>query len=157
MEMIVARSKYNHSIGKNNQLMWSISDDLKNFKKVTMGRNVIMGRKTFESLPNTLNGRNCYVITSQKKKNTDNVIFLNNIKEVFSLENPIIIGGESIYNYFFPFVEKIHLSEVNCLTIGDSFFTFSEGKFTCKEVKKYKRNKKNEYGFTYYLYYRFLD
>jgi dihydrofolate reductase len=126
ISIIVAIAE-NNAIGKDNNLLCHLSEDLKNFKKLTMGNNVIMGKKTFESLPNgALQGRNNIVITDDK-----NDLF-KDCTTVFSIEEAIekadktkesfIIGGGSIYRQFLPFTNKLYLTIVHKSYDADTFF-----------------------------------
>ena len=102
--LIFARSS-NNVIGVNNDLPWKISEDLRNFKKVTLGHTVVMGRKTWESLPESfrpLPGRKNIVLSknSNFKINNSSVTILNSFDDVLKLEDQEVwvIGGEAIYN-----------------------------------------------------------
>lgn len=127
ISLIVAASE-NNGIGKSNQLLWHLPNDLKYFKNTTWGMPVIMGRKTFESVNKPLPGRINIVITSQKDWHSDNVLAANdlessirmayetNCKEVF------IIGGGEIYKQAFSKAEKIYLTRVHANLEADTFF-----------------------------------
>lgn len=124
--IIVAIAK-NNVIGKDNKLLWHISDDLKRFKRLTIGKTVIMGRKTFFSLPNgALPNRRNIVITdysddcclgAEKVSSIEEAIEnVKNEKKVF------IIGGGAIYKQFLPLCNKIYLTKVHKEYDGDVFF-----------------------------------
>lgn len=125
ISMISAVGK-NYEIGKDNKLIWRIPQDMKFFKNVTMGHVVVMGRKTFESLPGELPGRKMIVLSS---KNIDGEVetvkdisliidrYLNSSEEIF------IIGGESIYRQFIDYASNLYLTEIDdeCQE-ADTFF-----------------------------------
>jgi dihydrofolate reductase len=113
-------------IGKNNQLPWHLSDDLKNFKKLTVGNTVIMGRKTFESIGKPLPDRNNIVISSSMPQ-TQNVIVAKTIEEAIqkaeSFKKEIcIIGGASVYAQSLPFADRLYLSFIKKDYDGDVYF-----------------------------------
>ena len=97
--MIVAKDK-NSVIGKDNQLIWSIPNDLRYFKEVTMGKTVVMGRKTYESIGKPLPGRDNIVLTNNKSFLDDRVTVVNSIEEVLAMKSNkeiVVIGGDSVY------------------------------------------------------------
>ena len=125
MNAIVAVDK-NWSIGKDDKLLFNISDDLKRFKALTSGNIVVMGRKTFESLPiKPLPNRINVVITNNKDFSYPNVITINDIKDVkkfFKDKKIYIIGGEAIYKQFLKFCDIIHVTKIQADGHGNKFF-----------------------------------
>lgn len=126
--IIVAVSK-NNMIGKDNSIPWFIPEDLKRFKEITMGKKMIMGRKTFESLPGVLPGRKHIILTRNKDYKVDNenveVYYdfddlINKFKD--SEEEIFIIGGSEIYNKFYKHANKLFLTEVDLEVDGDTTF-----------------------------------
>ena len=126
--IIVAVSK-NNMIGKDNSIPWFIPEDLKRFKEITMGKKMIMGRKTFESLPGVLPGRKHIILTRNKDYKVDNenveVYYdfddlINKFKD--SEEEVFIIGGSEIYNKFYKHANKLFLTEVDLEVDGDTTF-----------------------------------
>lgn len=101
----------NYAIGYKNELLFHIPDDLRRFKSLTMGKTIIMGRKTYESIGKPLPGRQNIVLTSSE---IPEVQTAKNIEEAVKLsENDIfIIGGSSIYKQFLPYANDIYLTEV---------------------------------------------
>lgn len=125
LSLIVARAK-NGAIGKDNQLLWHLSDDLKRFKALTMGHAIIMGRKTFESLPKVLPGRTHYVLTSQKNfKAPAGVLVFHDVDTLLASlpegEN-FIIGGAELYKALLPHANTLYVTEVGQSYDGDCFF-----------------------------------
>ena len=117
LTVIVAVSE-NQVIGKDNDLIWDLSIDLKRFKSLTSGHNMIMGRKTFESFPKPLPNRTHIVITRQKNYPVnDGVIVVNSIEEALkNIKNddqPFIIGGGEIYKQALPYASVIELTRVH--------------------------------------------
>ena len=116
LSLIVAVAE-NGVIGKNNQLIWRIPKDLKHFKEKTMGKKMIMGRKTFESLPGLLPGREHIVITKDKNYQAPKqVTLIHSLKEInqyiSSKEEVFIIGGGKIYDIFINQCEKLYITWV---------------------------------------------
>lgn len=105
------------SIGKNGDLIWHIKDDLRRFKTLTMGHPVIMGRKTWESLPKRpLPGRRNIVLTRsqdyQAGEGAETFSSIDRALEECKNENPFIIGGEQIYETMLPRADRIYLTEI---------------------------------------------
>ena len=123
---IIAAMTKSRVIGKNNQLPWHLSDDLKNFKKLTVGNTVIMGRKTFESIGRPLPDRNNIVISSSMPP-AENIIVAKTVEEAlqkaesFSKEI-FIIGGASVYAQSLPFADRLYLSFIKKDYDGDVYF-----------------------------------
>jgi dihydrofolate reductase len=127
ISQIVAAST-NNAIGKNNQLLWHLPNDLKFFKNLTWGGVVIMGRKTYESIGRPLPGRMNIVITSNPQWSSTGVIVahsLNDAIEKASLahyKEIYIIGGGEIYRQSMPMTDIIYLTRVLVEIDGDTFF-----------------------------------
>ncbi len=128
LSIIVAKAS-NDVIGGDNKLLWHISDDLKRFKEITSGHTIIMGRKTFESLPKILPNRKHIVITRDKsfKVDSSSVEIVNDINSVInrfknSCEEAFVIGGGEIYKALLPNTKKIYLTRVYKDFDGDTKF-----------------------------------
>ncbi|OPJ57807.1 dihydrofolate reductase [Clostridium oryzae] len=127
LSIVVAIGK-NRVIGKNGGLIWHISKDLKHFKEITMGKTIIMGRKTFESLPGVLKNRKHIVLTKNKDYsiNHDSVEIINDAQSILkyqdSAEEVFIIGGAEIYKKFLPFCKRMYLTIINEEAQGDAYF-----------------------------------
>ena len=114
VSMIVAIGS-NNEIGKNNDLLWYLPSDLKFFKATTMGKSIIMGRKTFQSLPKALPGRKNIVISSDSNFNAPGAVVVTDIEAALKeseTEEVFIIGGASIYKAYFPVADKLYITEV---------------------------------------------
>lgn len=143
---IVALSKQTNAIGDNNSLLWNLSEDLQRFKKITLNHPVIMGRKTWESIPEKfrpLPNRKNIVVTHQNTFETKGADTAHTTEEALSIaksyDNDIfIIGGAEIYKQFLPQVDRLYLTLVDDDISGDSFFP-DYANFTqeiSKEVKQ---------------------
>ena len=136
LSMIACVGK-NLELGKNNDLIWHLPNDLKFFKKTTLNKTVVMGRRTFESLPKKLpNRRNIVLMLPNEEKIPDVDIFysvsevLEEIKNIN--EEVFIIGGASIYKQFLPYASKLYLTEVPCEEKEASVYfpEFDKSKYT---------------------------
>ena len=125
LSIIVAMGK-NRVIGKDGMLPWHISSDLKNFKKITMGKPILMGRKTYESIGRPLPGRENIVLTKNKNYFAEGCIVKNTIDEVFlycqKVPELMIMGGAALYEQTLYKVKRLYITEVNATTDGDVFF-----------------------------------
>ena len=124
---IIVAIAENNAIGKNNDLLWHISGDLKRFKEITTGHTIIMGRKTYLSLPKRpLPNRRSIVISDIPNENMDGVEITNSIESAISLADKekenFIIGGGMIYKQFLPIANKIYLTKVHKTYDADIFF-----------------------------------
>lgn len=126
ISIIVAIAEDN-GIGKGNDLLWHIPDDLKHFKKVTMGKPVIMGKRTWFSLPKRpLPGRRNIVITDVSGELFEGAEAAYSINEAVdkcrSEEEVIIMGGGSIYRQFMPYADRLYITKVYKTAEADVFF-----------------------------------
>lgn len=133
VSMVVAHGPKGE-IGQDNKLLWHIPEDLKNFKKITTGKMIVMGRKTYESIGRPLPDRANVVITRDTTFKPDGVIVINDPMMAFDLAleaesdlevddfEMMVIGGGEIFNFFLPYTQKIYLSEVPYEGSADAFF-----------------------------------
>ena len=123
---IIAAASTNNVIGFDNKLIWNIPKDLKRFKELTQGHSVIMGRKTFESLPNPLPNRRNIVVTRNKNYSPQGIEVFSSIEDAIYVckddLQPFIIGGGEIYSQTINLVDKIELTRVYKDYQGDAFF-----------------------------------
>lgn len=112
---VIAAVGENFELGKSNDLIWHFKEDMRFFKQTTTGHTVVMGRKTFESLPKALPNRRNIVITSDKSYHAEGAEVITDINEVYALaenEEIFIIGGGTIYAKFINDADKIYLTEI---------------------------------------------
>jgi len=139
LSLMVATTKEG-VIGKEGTLIWRIPTDLRYFKEKTMGKKMIMGRKTFESLPGMLPGRQHIVLTRRKDYEVpEGVMLIHDFSEVDpymeSEEEVFLIGGGEIFRHFLPLCERLYITWVKEDFEGDTFFPVEEiGNF--REVKR---------------------
>lgn len=160
MNLIVG---FNHKnvIGNDNKIPWYIPEDLKLFQKITKNHIIVMGRKTFESLPNgPLKNRINVVITNQKElydKNNETLIY-SNFENSFALletlqkemqKEVFIIGGNTIYKQYFEYCTKFHVSFINNTQSGDTTFPHNIQYFQDHYILITKDEKTD---FTYFMF-----
>jgi len=159
LTLIVAVSE-NDVIGKDNDLIWHLKDDLKRFKVLTSGHCIIMGRKTFESFPKPLPNRTHIVITRQKEYTApEGVIIVNSLKAAIAQakndSNPFVIGGGEIYNQALALVDTIELTRVHHNFEGDTFFPIiSETIWEETNRVHHKKDDLHKFDFSYITYKR---
>ena len=155
---IIVAAAENNAIGKDNDLIWSLPNDLKRFKKLTSGHSIIMGRKTFDSFPGLLPNRKHIVISRNKNISfSDEVIVVNNfedaIRETGDDENPFIIGGGQIYKLAMDLGDKIELTRVHEEFKADTFFPkIDENKWKLIHEEFNEKDERHQFSFTYKTY-----
>ena len=155
---IIVAAAENNAIGKDNDLIWSLPDDLKRFKKLTSGHSIIMGRKTFDSFPGLLPNRK-HIIISKKSEDyfPENVVVVNSIEKALKVcnddENPFIIGGGQIYKLAMEISDKIELTRVHAEFEADTFFPkINQGEWELINEEKHEIDERHKYSFTYKTY-----
>lgn len=160
LSIIVAIAK-NNVIGKDNQLIWHIPEDLKRFKQITTGHTIIMGRKTFESLGRVLPNRKHVILCNDAVLDIEdeNVEVLPDIKMldkyINSEEEHFVIGGATIYKLLMPYASKMYVTKINQEFEGDVYFPeIKEDDW--KEVSKEPgiKDEANPYDYEYVNYIR---
>lgn len=159
LTMIVAAGE-NNEIGKNNDLIWHLRDDLKRFKTLTSGHYIIMGRKTFESFLKPLPNRIHVVISRQKNYQVpEGVLVVNSLEDAIDAasgdKQSFIIGGGEIYKQAMPFASKIELTRVHSTFDADTFFPdidFNKWKETYSEIND--NDEHHDYAFSFLTYER---
>ena len=124
VEIVVAVAD-NGVIGRDGRLPWHLPADLQHFKVTTMGSPMIMGRRTFDSLPGLLPGREHIVLTRDPAWRREGVKVAASPEEALAVagsERVSVIGGAEVYRAFLPLADRIHLTEVHIAPEGDTFF-----------------------------------
>ena len=142
---IIAAVGKNNELGINNDLIWHFKEDMQFFKKTTTGSTVIMGRKTFESLPKALPNRRNIVISKNKDYSAEGAEVADSIESALELtknDNVFIIGGASIYKAFLPYAKDIYLTEIEAeYPDADTFFpTFQKSDYTREVLASLNEN-----------------
>lgn len=150
---IIAAISNDMALGKNNELLWSIPEDMQHFKMLTMGHPVIMGRKTWESLPERfrpLPNRHNIVITTQEEYVADGAVVVHSMEDAILLGDGriFVIGGAQIYNEALPYADVIHLTIVDVdVPDADVFFPdFDQVDFDLVSIV-FSKNKEYDYVF----------
>jgi dihydrofolate reductase len=157
---IIVAAAENDAIGKDNQLIWHLRDDLKRFKTLTSGHHIIMGRKTFESFPKPLPNRTHVVITRQSDyKVPEGVIVVNSLKEALEVskndDRPFIIGGGEIYKQAMSVANSIELTRVHESFEADTFFPkINENAWEETSNIFHSKDDKHKHEFTFFTYKR---
>jgi dihydrofolate reductase len=159
ISIIVAVSE-DYGIGKNNELLWQIPEDMKRFKKLTYGQNVIMGKRTWESLPKKpLPGRKNIVLTDDPHECIDCSVTAYSIKDALDKcgkdEEIFIIGGGSVYRQFMPLADRLYITHIHKKSPADTFFP--EIDRSIWESIKREEHKEDSIGnpsYTYTIYQR---
>lgn len=153
--MIVAMAK-NYVIGKDNQLIWHLPEDLKRFKKLTTGHTIIMGRKTFESLGRILPNRRHVILCHDMamKIENENIEILEDIsmleKYIQSEEEHFVIGGATIYRLLMPYANKLYITKIEEEFEGDVYFPeIKEEEWQEVEREEGIKNEKNPFDYEY--------
>ncbi|MBO5234918.1 MAG: dihydrofolate reductase [Alistipes sp.] len=158
MVSVIVAVAENGVIGDKNSLLWHISEDLRNFKRITSGHPVVMGRKTFESLGRPLPNRKNVVITRQdiEIEGCEVVHSLEEALAIFSADEEIfIIGGAQIYREAMPIADRFYLTRVHHSYEGDtSFPEWNESEWQKVDSERFERGEKYEYPFTFEVYNR---
>ena len=160
LSIIVAKAK-NNVIGKNNQLIWHLPEDLKHFKELTTGHTIIMGKNTFESLGRVLPNRKHIVFAYDGELNIDdeNVQRVSSIEDIKDLiecdEEAFVIGGAMMYKVLMPYCKKMYITEIDEEFNGDvSFPEIDLTKWQIIDSKPGIKNEKNALNYRYVTYQR---
>jgi dihydrofolate reductase len=158
ISLIVAASE-NNAIGKNNQLLWNLPNDMTFFKNTTWGMPVIMGRKTYESMTGDLKGRTNIVLTRKRGKGPH----LNEALEAASLDEAIqiakretdakeifIIGGGEIFKMAMPVANRIYMTRVHAHLEGDTFFpAINEAQWKLVSSNRFEADQRHAHSYTF--------
>ena len=160
LSIIVAVAK-NNVIGKDNKLIWHLPEDLKRFKRITSGKNIIMGRKTFESLGRILPNRKHIILCNDMEINIDNenvLVFddISKLKEyIDSDEENFVIGGATIYKLLMSMCDKLYITHIDEEFDGDVYFPEIDLSVWKEEnVEDGITNEDNPYSYKYVTYIR---
>jgi dihydrofolate reductase len=147
-------------IGRKNDLLWHLPEDLKRFKKLTFGNTVIMGKKTWDSLPRRpLPGRKNVVITDIPHETFEGALSAYSIEDAMGKceksEEIFIIGGGSVYRQFMNFADRLYITHVHRKAEADVFFPeIDPGIWKVIEKEEYKPQDKEGIPYTYFIYER---
>jgi len=154
---IIAAIGKNNELGKNNDLIWHLPNDLKFFKEITTGKNIIMGKNTFDSLPKMLPNRHHIVLTFTNEKYPDEVEVFKSIDDFLekyknSNVEIFVIGGASIYKQFITLANTLYLTEIDASEKADVYFPIFDKNDWNREILK--ENSDNGINYKHVLYKR---
>lgn len=149
--LVVAASR-NRVIGRDNRLPWRLPKDLAYFKRVTMGRPVIMGRRTWESIGKALPGRHNIVVTHDRRYQAPGATVVGSLDQAWEAAGDAgevcIIGGSSLFAETLPIADRIHLTEVEAEVEGDTFLPeFDRRDWIEHEVERHPADERHEHPF----------
>jgi dihydrofolate reductase len=149
----------NRVIGRNNRLPWHLSEDLKYFKRSTMGSCILMGRKTWESIGRALPGRTNIVISSNPEYQAEGARVVHSLQQAIELaesialidgsEETFVIGGAGIYQAALPLADRFHLTRVHAAVDGDTFLAdFDESEWQEIDRQDFQHSDSNPYDYS---------
>ena len=154
---LIAAFSENRVIGINNSIPWRIPEDMKWFKKLTLGHTVVMGRKTFESMKNPLPDRKNFVLSGQKNYKADGARVYRSIDEVIKKsadegeKEIFIIGGGQIYKKTLPLADRIYITLIHKELEGDTFFPSIPEKEFKKVFEEKNYNSSQDISFSFII------
>ena len=158
LSLIVAISE-NHVIGREGQLPWHLSADLKRFKQLTMGHHIVMGRKTYDSIGRQLPGRTSVVLTRQTDWAVEGVLTASDLETALELagddEEVFVIGGSQIYQLALPLVDRLYVTRVRASVSGDTYFPEITGEqWQLEQNDSFSADEKNDHDYSFLIYSR---
>ena len=149
----------NNAIGKGNQLLWHLPNDLRFFKKTTSGHTVIMGRKTYESVGKPLPNRRNVVITRQEGYTLAGAEVVHSLDEALAgcagEEEVFIVGGAEIYRQALPLTNRVYLTQVHAQLEGDAYFPeLDKNEWKLETAESHNPDERHAYGYTFKVYER---
>jgi dihydrofolate reductase len=153
ISLIVAMAQ-NGVIGRDNTLPWRLPEDLKRFKTFTLGKPLLMGRKTFESIGRPLPGRDNFVLTRDRSWSAAGVSVVHSVEEALASaagnQELVAIGGAEIYRLVLPFARRIYLTHVHADVPGDTYFPeFDATQWADVECRVHPADERHAYPVTF--------
>ncbi|QUP85905.1 dihydrofolate reductase [Exiguobacterium sp. PFWT01] len=145
----------NREIGKDNDLLWRLPDDLKHFKAITTGGTVVMGRKTFESIGKALPNRRNIVVTSDVSFSADQVEVwhdLDRLVEMSQHEEWFVIGGATLYEQTMSMTSRIYATEVAASFEADTYYPEQTGEWSVTSTIEHPQDETHAYAFSFKQY-----
>jgi dihydrofolate reductase len=153
IKLIIAIDK-NGVMGYENKLPWKLSDDLKNFKSITLGCPIIMGSNTYKSLPGILPNREHIVLSKSLQESTETISVFSDINPLIEYlkeyETAYVIGGADVVNQFFRWnmFDELIITHIDAEVVGDTYIKLPLDNWEIWQETKYVKNTKNEYNFS---------
>jgi len=158
LSCIVAVSE-NGVIGRNKNLPWKLSADLRRFKQLTTGHAIIMGRKTFDSIGRPLPNRISIVLTRNRDYAPPGVMVVHSFDQAVAAcqdqQEAFVIGGEAVFREALPRTKRLHLTRVHANIEGDAYFPETDlADWKLLDQEHHSEDERNDYAFTFYVYER---
>jgi dihydrofolate reductase len=159
MISIIVAASANNVIGAEGDLPWRLSDDLKRFKAITMGKPIVMGRKTWDSIGRPLPGRQNIVITRQAGFVAEGCDVVTSADEAIAVtagaDEVMVIGGSQVYSLFLPNAERLYLTRVHAEVAGDTFFPqINESQWRLVNDEAHSADDRNAFDYSFRTYER---
>ncbi len=159
MISIIVAASANNVIGAEGDLPWRLSDDLKRFKAITMGKPIVMGRKTWDSIGRPLPGRQNIVITRQAGFVAEGCDVVASAGEAIAAtagaDEVMVIGGSQVYSLFLPNAERLYLTRVHAEVAGDAFFPpINESQWRLVNDEPHSADDQNAFDYSFRTYER---
>jgi len=156
---IIVAASANNVIGIDGGLPWHLSEDLRKFKAITMGKPIIMGRATYESIGRALPGRRSIVLSRQVDFEAEGCDVVSSVADALqvagSVEEVMIIGGGKIYSEFLPMTGRLYLTRVDATIDGDTWLPpLVASEWSLVETESYPASDVREYGFSFEVWER---
>lgn len=156
MIILIAAAARNNALGKDNRMVWHLPDDFKRFKQLTSGHHIIMGRKTFESLPGMLSNRTHIVITRSRDYSPEGVLVAHSLEAALALvpdeQDTFVIGGGEIYKLALPLAQRVELTRVETEAEADAFFPELGPEWQLTQSNFHPADEKHAFAFTFETY-----
>jgi dihydrofolate reductase len=151
---IIAAVARKRVIGKDNRLPWRLSADLQHFKRITMGKPMIMGRKTWESLPGLLPGRRHIVVTRERNYQADGAEVVHSLDQAISragdVDEVMLVGGANLYAQALPLASRLYLTEIDADVDGDAWFPgFDAAQWQEVSRDAFPEDEQNQYAYAF--------
>lgn len=155
---IIAAAAVNGVIGRDNDLPWHLSADLKRFKRLTMGHHLLLGRKTYAAIGRSLPGRQMVVISRGKPDLPPEIAVVSSLENGIELarnagdEEAFVAGGAQIYRLALPLANRVYLTRIHQEFAGDAFFPhLDEADWTAVERQHYPADEINSFGYSFLI------
>ena len=154
---LIAVVSRNNVIGKDNKMPWHLPADLQFFKTTTLGKPIIMGRKTWESLGRILPGRRHIVVTRNKDYTAEGVEIIHStdaaLKQASNVDEAVIIGGAHLYEEMLPLTDRLYLTEIDAEFEGDTFFPeWNKEEWEVVSSETHPADEKNSFPYRFVVY-----
>lgn len=154
---LIAAMSRERAIGADNKMLWHLPKELAHFKRTTLNKTVLMGRKTYESLGKPLPNRRNVILTRQTGLQIEGCDIVHSVEEALQEYGDgelMITGGGEVYQLFMPIADRLYLTEVDVnIANADAFFPeFDENQFQLISSEKVEKDEKNKYSFTIHTY-----